>query len=112
MQAFEITDLITSQDSSGQDYLEFLNVPDLSAGLYMLPAGGVDKQQPHTEDEVYYVVAGRGSIRVGDEDREVKSGTIVFVPAGVEHRFHSIAEELAVLVFFAPPEHSQSGATG
>ena len=41
-------------------YREFLRVPDLSAGLYVLEAGATDPQSPHTEDELYYVVAGRG----------------------------------------------------
>lgn len=81
-------------------------MPSLSMGLYALPAGGVDPQQPHTEDEVYYVVSGRATIRVGEEDRPVESGSVVFVEARVEHRFHTITEDLTVLVFFAPAEYS------
>ena len=76
----------------------------MSLGLYVLPAGGVDPQKPHAEDEVYYVVSGRGSIRVDAEDHQVEPGSIVFVKAGAEHRFHSIAEDLTLLVFFAPAE--------
>lgn len=87
-------------------YLEFLRRDALSAGLYVLSAGGVDPQQPHTEDEVYYIVSGAARIAVGSQDREVRPGSIVFVPAGVEHRFHSIEQDLAILVFFAPPEGS------
>jgi mannose-6-phosphate isomerase-like protein (cupin superfamily) len=104
MNAFEISQLIIEQQRSGGSYLEFLRVPTLSVGLYTLPAGGVDPQQPHTEDEVYYVVEGRGYIRVETEDRPVESGTIVFVAANVEHHFHSISEDLKILVFFAPAE--------
>ena len=74
----------------------------------MLPAGATDPQQPHTEDEVYHVVSGRGRIQVGAEDRAVEAGTVVFVEAGVDHRFHAIAENLTVLVFFAPAEGSRS----
>ncbi|HEY3280388.1 MAG TPA: cupin domain-containing protein [Gemmatimonadales bacterium] len=85
-------------------YSEFLRVPALSAGWYVLPAGGGDPQRPHREDELYYVAAGRGAIRVGAEDRPVAPGTIVYVPAGQGHRFHSITEELRVLVVFAPAE--------
>ncbi|MCB0124894.1 MAG: cupin domain-containing protein, partial [Caldilineaceae bacterium] len=62
---------------------------------------------PHTEDEVYYVVRGRGQILVDGEDRSVQAGSIVYVAKGIEHRFHSIAEELQILVFFAPAEGSQ-----
>jgi mannose-6-phosphate isomerase-like protein (cupin superfamily) len=106
MDAFEWKDLVTSQRQSGRVYYEFLTGSALSAGVYSLPAGGQDPQQPHTEDEVYYVVQGLGQIVVAGEDRPVGPGSIVFVAAGVEHRFHSITEDLEVLVFFAPPEGS------
>ena len=106
MDAFEFADLISQQKDSNKLYLEFLKVPDLSMGLYVLPAGGTDPQSPHTEDEVYYVVSGRAKIKVADEDRDVQAGSIVYVAKNVEHRFHSIEEELKVIVFFAPAEYS------
>jgi mannose-6-phosphate isomerase-like protein (cupin superfamily) len=106
MQAFELTELISQQKASNTLYLEFLKVPDLSMGLYILPTGGIDPQSPHTEDEVYYVVSGRGKIQVGDEDRDVGAGSIVYVTKNVEHRFQSIEEELTMIVFFAPAEYS------
>ena len=106
MQAFELTKLIPQQQNSKKAYLEFLKVPDLSMGLYVLPAGGTDQQSPHTEDEVYYVVSGKAQIKVADEDRAVQAGSIVYVAKNVEHRFHSIEEELKVIVFFAPAEYS------
>ncbi len=106
MQAFELAQLVSQRESSNKLYLEFLNVPDLSLGLYVLPAGGTDPQSPHTEDEVYYVVSGRAQIRVAGEDRAVRAGSIVYVTKNMEHKFHSIEEELRVLVFFAPAEYS------
>ena len=106
MQAFELTQLISQQNSSNKLYLEFLKVHALSMGLYILPVGGIDPQSPHTEDEVYYVVSGKAKIRVWKEDRDVGAGSIVYVAKKVEHRFHSIEEELQVLVFFAPAEYS------
>jgi len=106
MDAFELADLLTERERSDKLYLEFLRVPALSMGLYVLPAGGVDPQQPHTEDEVYYVVSGRGVFRYGEEDRPVAAGSLLYVPAHVEHRFHTIEEQLAILVFFAPAEGS------
>ena len=87
-------------------YHEFLRHPSMSAGIYRLPAGGVDGQQPHTEDELYYIASGRGMIRVGDEDQAVGPGSMVFVAAHVVHRFHTITEDLTILVFFAPAEYS------
>ncbi len=106
MQAYELTQLISQRTDSNKAYLEFLKVPDLSMGLYVLPAGGVDPQSPHTEDEVYYVVSGVAKIKVADEDRTVQPGSIVYVAKNVEHRFHSIEEELTLIVFFAPAEYS------
>jgi mannose-6-phosphate isomerase-like protein (cupin superfamily) len=108
MQSFELTQLTSQREASNKLYLEFLKVPDLSMGLYVLPAGGVDPQSPHTEDEVYYVVSGKAKIKVADAegDRDVQAGSIVHVAKNVAHRFHSIEEELTVLVFFAPAEYS------
>ena len=108
MDAFELTALLDEHARSNKSYLEFLRVPSLSAGVYRLLAGGVDPQSPHTEDEVYYVISGKALIRVGDEDRSVDAGSIVFVAAHVPHRFHTIKEDLTVLVFFAPAEYSQA----
>lgn len=89
---------------SGKLYREFLRVPAMSAGLYVLPAGGTDTQRPHHEDEIYYVIRGRARFKAGEEDREVSAGSVIFVAAEVEHRFYDVAEELALLVFFAPAE--------
>jgi quercetin dioxygenase-like cupin family protein len=112
MNAFELSQLITECSRSNSPYLEFLRVPSLSMGLYMLPANGVDLQEPHTEDEVYYIVSGRGFIQVGPENRAVEAGTLVYVDAHVEHKFHTITEDLAILVFFAPAEYTYSQTTG
>ena len=106
MDTFELSHLISQRKESDKLYLEFLKVPDLSMGLYVLPVGGVDPQSPHTEDEVYYVVSGKAQIQVADENRAVQAGSIVYVAKNVEHRFHSIEEELTVIVFFAPAEYS------
>ena len=107
MQAYELPQLISQRADSDKLYLEFLKVTDLSMGLYVLPAGGTDPQSPHTEDEVYYVVSGRAQIKVADEDRAVQAGSIVYVAKNVEHRFHTIEQDLTVIVFFAPAEYSK-----
>jgi mannose-6-phosphate isomerase-like protein (cupin superfamily) len=72
--------------------------------VYELPAGGVDGQQPHAEDEVYYIVNGRATLRIGEDEHPVEPGSVAFVAAQVPHAFHSIIEPLTALVFFAPPE--------
>jgi mannose-6-phosphate isomerase-like protein (cupin superfamily) len=103
---FAYSELLDERARRGGLYHEFLRVPSMSAGVYVLPAGGTDPQRPHTEDEMYYVVRGRARIRAGEMDLPVEAGSLVFVPARVEHRFHDIDEELEVLVFFAPAEYS------
>lgn len=108
MQAYDLDELRAAHAEAGALYHEFLREPSLSAGLYILPAGTHDPQQPHTEDEVYSIVSGRGQIMVAGEDRAVRAGSIVFVAAGVEHRFHTITEDLTILVLFAPPRRSQA----
>jgi mannose-6-phosphate isomerase-like protein (cupin superfamily) len=99
-----IAEIEAQRAQTGKLYLEFLCVPAMSAGLYVLAAGATDRQSPHREDEMYYVIRGRARFRAGDEDREVQAGSVLFVAAGVEHRFYDISEELAALVFFAPAE--------
>ena len=110
MDAFELAEVAAEREAGGKPYLEFITVPDLSVGLYVLAVGQPDLQQPHSEDEVYYVVSGRGRITVGDDVRDVRPGSIVFVAATVPHRFHQISEELTLLVAFGPAEGSR--ATG
>jgi len=112
MDAFELTDVAAERQASGRPYLEFITAPDLSVGLYVLAAGQPDRQQPHTEDEVYYVISGRGRVTVGDDTRDVQAGSIVFVGATVPHRFHDIDEELTLFVAFGPAEGSRAGRVG
>ena len=99
---FEISDVLERRRESGELYLEFLNCSTMSVGVYALAAGSTDPQQPHTEDEIYYVLDGRGRIRIDDDDLEVKPGSVIFVAAGQRHKFHSITEDLRLLVVFAP----------
>jgi len=105
--AFECGEISQEQAESGKSYLQFLNEGTMSLGLYVLPAGSMDTQPPHDEDEIYYVVAGRGAIVVAGERRPVQPGSIVFVAKEVDHRFVDIAEDLSILVFFAPEHEPQ-----
>jgi mannose-6-phosphate isomerase-like protein (cupin superfamily) len=104
MDAWELAQVEATRVAAGRLYEEFVRVPDLSAGLYVLEAGAADPQSPHTEDELYYVVRGRGRVTVGDEVRDVLAGSLVFVAARVPHRFHDIVERLEILVVFGPAE--------
>jgi quercetin dioxygenase-like cupin family protein len=99
--AFDLAELAERRESSGDPWLEFFRTATLRTGLYVLPAHGVDDQTPHVEDEIYHVLAGRAVLDVDGEGYPAGPGSIFYVRAGVSHRFHSITEELRVLVFFA-----------
>jgi mannose-6-phosphate isomerase-like protein (cupin superfamily) len=96
-----LADLRSKREISGCDYLEFLRVRSMSAGIYELAAGSEDPQQPHDKDEIYYVISGRARFSVNGGDMPVEPGTVLFVAARAEHRFHSIEEDLSLLVVFA-----------
>jgi mannose-6-phosphate isomerase-like protein (cupin superfamily) len=87
-------------------YVEKLRTAHLSVGTYLIPRGAIDEQQPHTEDEVYVVVRGRARLWTSERAVEVEPGSVVFVPAGEDHRFLDAREDLEVLVIFGPAEHS------
>jgi mannose-6-phosphate isomerase-like protein (cupin superfamily) len=99
-----LDDLVEQRAQLDRRYLEFLRVPAISAGLYVLPVGSVDTQQPHNEDELYFVVRGKARMRIGSQTENVHAGSIIFAEAKVNHRFFEITEELRLLVFFAPAE--------
>ena len=107
MEAFEYQDILAGQQAGEDPYVQFINRGSMSLGLYVLPAGSKDTQTPHLEDEIYYVVSGRGMIVVDDERRPVQPGSIVFVAKLVDHRFIDIVEDLSILVFFAP-QHARN----
>jgi len=98
--------LFGEPDASGTAYVEHLRRPDLSLGTYSLRTGAEDTQEPHTEDEVYVVTAGRAKFTSSGESIDVAAGSVFFVAAHEVHRFHDVVEDLAVLVFFGPAEGS------
>jgi mannose-6-phosphate isomerase-like protein (cupin superfamily) len=101
---------------AGNDWGKQSQTPDLSVGTYCIPAGGRDAQSPHTEDEIYVVTAGHAQISTPGRTDEVGPGTVIFVPAGEEHRFVDVTEDLVLLVVFGPafgsrtPESQRPGA--
>ena len=102
-QIFQMEDLRAQRADTERPWLQFLQVPDLFAGIYEIEAGGADTQAPHQADEVYYVVRGRATLVVAGERVRVEAGSVAYVAKEVEHRFESIEEDLTVLVFFATP---------
>jgi len=105
--ALDLRALLAGLAPDRHDFAEVFRAPgdSLSLTVARWPAGSVDDQQPHTEDEVYYVAAGRGTLTIGADVVAVAPGTVAFVAAGVEHRFGDITEDLEVLVFWSPARH-------
>lgn len=99
--AFEWQDLESQMEESGRPWLPFLKVETLSTGIYTLKVGATDRQQPHDQDEVYYVLKGKAKFEAGEEKANIKEGSILFVKAQVPHRFYDIEQDLQLLVFFS-----------
>jgi mannose-6-phosphate isomerase-like protein (cupin superfamily) len=68
----------------------------------------VDRQTPHTRDEVYVVISGSGTFVNGDERHPFEAGEVLFVPAGVAHRFEDFTEDFATGVVFYGPEGGEA----
>jgi len=102
--AFDVRSLAAALARERHEFAEFFRSPSGSLSLTVArwPAGSLDDQRPHTEDEVYYVVSGRAQLTVNGEPSPVEPGFVAFVAAGVEHRFVEITEDLDVLVFWSP----------
>jgi mannose-6-phosphate isomerase-like protein (cupin superfamily) len=100
-QVFDLAEIKQKLKGKPAEYLEFLNVPALSCGIYSLAAGSTDMQSPHDDDEVYLVMSGRARMRLGDVERAVGPGSLLYVSATTEHSFFEIEEDMTLLVFFA-----------
>jgi mannose-6-phosphate isomerase-like protein (cupin superfamily) len=98
---FELQELVRQLESEGGYFLDFLKVRDLEAGIIVLHAGENDTQEPHSADELYYVIEGSGFIELGKGRQPVKRGSIIFVPAKMHHRFYGNKQDLVVLYVFA-----------
>src|SRR5215472_3639466 len=98
-----------TKGSGAPHWVEQLRVPDLSVGTYSIPAGGIDDQRPHTEDEIYVVTTGRATFEGGGKQVAVGPGSVLYVPADEVHRFTDVSEDLATVVIFAPAEETRSG---
>jgi mannose-6-phosphate isomerase-like protein (cupin superfamily) len=106
-EALDLPALLAGLATDRHDFAEVFRAPGdrLSLTVARWPTGSVDDQRPHTEDEVYYVAAGRAVLTIGAEIVPVAPGSVAFVAAGVDHRFSDITEDLEVLVFWSPARH-------
>jgi mannose-6-phosphate isomerase-like protein (cupin superfamily) len=105
---WEAAKVVETIDQSLQQFHRLMSTPDLSIGVLRVHPGGLDMQGTHSQDEVYAVVGGRGLLRLGDVDHAVGPGSIIYVPAGLPHRFHG-NKELLTLAYVMVPAGSQAG---
>jgi mannose-6-phosphate isomerase-like protein (cupin superfamily) len=82
----------------------------LQAGVYL--PGERDNQRPHNRDEVYVVVSGSGTMFSAGERAPFRPGDMIFVAAGVEHRFEDYTPDTVLWVFFYGPEGGEGAAQG
>jgi mannose-6-phosphate isomerase-like protein (cupin superfamily) len=110
----DVGEQLAALSPDAHDFAEFFRSPtgSLSLTIARWPAGSVDDQSPHAEDEVYYVLSGRAALLVEGSRTDVGPGSVAFVAAGDNHRFVDIEEDLEVLVFWSPARHSNPPAAG
>jgi mannose-6-phosphate isomerase-like protein (cupin superfamily) len=93
---------------AGERFATLFRHGTLSIELYA--PRGRDTQAPHTQDEIYVVVSGRGIFVRAGTRVAFAPGDLLFVPAGVEHRFEDFSDDLVVwVVFYGPPGGERSG---
>lgn len=103
---FNITRYIKKlQDKNTTNYFHtFMNRSTLAVGLLLLKPGHIDSQLPHDTDEVYYILAGDGYLRIRNKDYTVKPNKIFFVKKNTIHYFHGNKKELHAIYFFGGPD--------
>ncbi len=89
-------------------YQEAIRHGTMSAGLYAPHES--DDQEPHDQDELYVVINGSGFFRIADERRPFGPGDLLFVEAGVEHRFEDFTPDFAVWAVFWGPDGGEGSA--
>lgn len=92
---------------AGERFVELFRHGTLVVEIYA--PRGTDLQMPHTRDEVYVVAAGTGTFFDGEDRHPFAPGDLLFVPAGVPHRFEDFTDDFAVWVMFYGPEGGEAG---
>ena len=108
--ALDLAEALARLAGDRHDFAEVFRSPtgSLSLSVARWPAGSIDDQTPHTEDEVYHVTAGRARLVIADESVPVGPGSVAYVAAGVDHRFIDIEADLEALVFWSPARHTNA----
>ena len=97
----EIRKLYSKMDLNNSDFLTFFDLEHLQAGILRLRPGEIDTLEPHSADEVYFVLEGDGFIEIGNKSYKIEKDLFIYVPAQVKHSFHGNKQEILVLYFFS-----------
>jgi mannose-6-phosphate isomerase-like protein (cupin superfamily) len=90
----------------GKPYAEVLRHGTMNVEIFA--PRGIDTQTPHLQDELYFIIKGKGEFMHGSHRRRFGPGDVLFVPAGMEHRFEKFTDDLSVWVVFYGPEGGES----
>ena len=95
-QIFDL-DTFLSNFPKSRYFIDVMDTPTMAVGIINLKKDQEDTQQPHTSDEIYFVISGRGTIEIDGIKNEVNPGKIIYIPKKIHHSFHAINNELIVL---------------
>ena len=101
---FDLSNSLEKIKNSNSYFHTFINKDSLAAGVLVLQPGEEDTQEPHDSDEVYYVIAGDGFLKINGKNYKVSKDKLFFVAKDVKHYFHGNKKELKVLYFFGGPD--------
>ena len=97
---YDLTTYLKKIKNSSSYFSTFIDRESLAAGVLFLRPGEKDTQDPHQNDEVYFILSGNGFLKIRDKDYDVSKNKLFFVAKNVEHHFHDNTEDLQVLYFF------------
>ncbi|MFT7185269.1 MAG: mannose-6-phosphate isomerase-like protein (cupin superfamily) [Pseudohongiellaceae bacterium] len=106
MNRLTVENALTSLGLGESPFTELFTHGSLSVEIYK-PVD-VDHQQPHTRDEVYVIASGSGYFVKGDSRQTFTKGEVLFVPAGVVHKFEAFSDDFSTWVFFYGPEGGEA----
>ncbi|HEY1249380.1 MAG TPA: cupin domain-containing protein [Nitrososphaera sp.] len=94
--------VLADLDATDNEYFQdIFKSKGLEVGILRLRKGETDTQEPHSVDEVYFIIEGTGHIEIEDTMKQINPADLIFVPAKVHHRFVlGDSEDLIVLYFF------------
>lgn len=104
---FDAEGALRALKSAGGEFTTLFRHGTLEVEIYR-PVG-IDKQQPHRRDELYVVISGTGTFEHGREQKAFGPGDVLFVEAGLPHRFVDFTPDFATWVFFYGPDGGEGG---